>query len=88
MGRQNDELTIEQVKELFGVTTMTIWKWRRDHGFPETRYPKGEHRYFVRFPRKEVLRWARETGRAIRSGTSSETRVTSTSSVEKRGNPV
>jgi len=53
----DDMLTLSDVKEMFGMSEMTIRKWRRDHGFPTT-VISGKMRHTVRFDRANVLAWA------------------------------
>ena len=51
-------ITINQAKQLFRRTEMTIYLWRRDKGMPYIQLPGGKLKS-VRFDVDKILKWAK-----------------------------
>lgn len=55
-------VTGPDLERAFGVTTMTIYNWRKNKGLPSVSIPSSGQKEPIRFDSIKVLEWAEENG--------------------------
>lgn len=62
-----DRITVSEIADLLGVRSATVhqWRFRSERGELEVPFPEPKDKIGIhpRFSRREVIRWAKRTGR-------------------------